>query len=240
MRRSRVFAIAALALLAGEVAAQDRRNLDPIGGDDRVITSDPRFRAVGRLNVAGRGFCTATLIAPALVLTAAHCVFDSRTGDPVAPEDLHFVAGFRKGRYVAHRRGRAVSVHDGFVPGERTLRAMGHDIALVVLGDPVDGRMVRPIPLDKTTESLRFTVPLTVVSYARDRAYLPSVERGCVVRAVEGRLLHTDCDTNFGGSGAPALTERDGTLTVLGLVSGVARVGAGVRRTVVVRAWQPE
>lgn len=240
MRRNRLSAVLALAFLSGSADAQDRRTIDPVGSDDRVIASDPRFRAVGRLNVAGRGFCTATLIAPALVLTAAHCVFDARTGRAVAPEDLHFVAGFRKGRYIAHRRGRAVSVHDGFVPGEKTLRAMGHDIALVVLAEPVDARRVRPIPLDRTTASLRFTVPLTVVSYARDRAYLPSVERGCVVRKAEGRLLHTDCDTNFGGSGAPALTERDGALRVLGLVSGVARARGGLQRTIVVRAWQPE
>ncbi len=225
-------------LLLGQGAEAQDRKLGTVGLEDRRIATDPRFAAVGRLNLAGTGFCSATLIAPALALTAAHCLFHKRTGKPIPPDRIHFVAGFRKGKYLAHRRGSAVSVHEGFVPGVATVAAMRHDVGLVILEKPIPETTIRPIPLDRTTKSVRLTVPLTVVSYARDRAYLPSVERGCVVRAVEGRLLFTDCDTNFGASGSPVLTERGGALRVLGIISGIATVKGNLRRTVAVRAHE--
>ena len=37
------------------------------------------LRGVGRLNVAGTRFCTATLISETVIVTAAHCLFDPRT-----------------------------------------------------------------------------------------------------------------------------------------------------------------
>lgn len=205
-----------------------------VGSDDRTITNDPRFRAVGRLNLSGTGFCTATLIKPDVVLTAAHCLTYNRTGKPVPPDRLHFVAGWRNGRYVAHRKARAVKAHAGYARATSPQERVATDIALVVLESPIPANVITPIPLDTETGSVRLTVPLTHVSYSRDRAGLPSVESGCVVREVKGRLLFTDCDANFGGSGAPILRERDGRFHVLGVVSGVVELN-GLRRVAAVR-----
>ena len=60
------------------------------------------YRGVGRLNIAGTRFCTATLIAPAVVLTAAHCLFHPRTGARVP------AAGAPLRRRAPARRGAAV------------------------------------------------------------------------------------------------------------------------------------
>ncbi len=39
------------------------------------------WEAVGRLNIGGNSFCTGALIAPDIVLTAAHCLYNSDTGE---------------------------------------------------------------------------------------------------------------------------------------------------------------
>lgn len=62
------------------------------------------WQAVGRLNLGSRGFCTGSLIAPDLVLTAAHCLYDKETGARVADQDIEFLAG-----WLAQRSGRGLS-----------------------------------------------------------------------------------------------------------------------------------
>ena len=53
-----------------------------------------RYAAVGRLNIGGQGHCTATLIAPDLALTAAHCLVNRRTGATWRAERLTFLPGY--------------------------------------------------------------------------------------------------------------------------------------------------
>lgn len=207
-----------------------------IGSDDRTITNDPRFNAVGRLNLSGTGFCTATLIAPSVIATAAHCTYYKRTGKPIPADRIHFAAGWRQGKPVVHRLAKHVRRH----PGYSGKGPMAADIALIVLEQPIPANVLTPIPMDRSVGRLRMVVPLTLVSYARDRPHLPTVESGCVVRAEQARLLLTDCDSNFGGSGAPVLREVDGKLAVLGVVSGVVEQN-GLRRVAVVRAhWKEQ
>jgi len=81
--------LALLALIAGalDVAA---------GGLDRRLRVDPDtvWRAIGKLQPASENFrktCTGSLVGPALVLSAAHCLFNPRTGRFFPPGSVHFL-----------------------------------------------------------------------------------------------------------------------------------------------------
>ena len=66
-----------LALLVQPALAGDG-NLRPL--DTGVVAG--RWAAVGRIDLGSKGFCSGTLIAPDVVLTAAHCLYDKATGEP--------------------------------------------------------------------------------------------------------------------------------------------------------------
>jgi len=188
-------------MLSGSASATDP-NPGIVGSDDRTITSDGRFTAVGRLNLSGKGFCG---------------------------------AGWWKGKPLAHRLGKHIRRH----PKYAATKSLAADIALIVLERPIAHPKITPIPIDRAQGNVRLSVPLTHVSYSKDRPHLPSIESGCVVRAEDGRVLYTDCDSNFGGSGAPILRETEGGFRVLGIISGVVERN-GLRRVAAVRAHSEE
>ena len=81
-----------LSLLAGVPHAD-------AGGLDQRLRVDPDavpWRAIGKLQAVSENFretCSGTLVGWALVLSAAHCLFNRRTGREFPPGAVHFLIG---------------------------------------------------------------------------------------------------------------------------------------------------
>ncbi|WP_161785464.1 trypsin-like serine peptidase [Palleronia rufa] len=178
-------------------------------------TADRAYGAVGRLQIAGRGFCTATLIAPRLVLTAAHCVTRD-DGSLRAPDDLRFDAGLRAGVSNARRVASRVVVPDGYRPS-LALTQIARDVALIQLRRPIGARQVDPLPVGRAAGRR-----VSVVSYAKDRADSPALQSACnMLGRREGAML-LDCAAGFGSSGAPVLSRAGGVTRIVAVISAKA------------------
>ncbi|MGL6210698.1 MAG: trypsin-like serine peptidase [Paracoccaceae bacterium] len=185
--------------------------------------SDSRgWEAVGRINLGDRGFCTGALIAPDLVLTAAHCLFDKETGARVPQEEIEFLAGWRYGRAVAYRGVRRAVAHPDYVfAGGDRMDRVAFDVALLQLDQPIRLPSVTPF----LTDALPGTGDeVGVVSYAQDREEAPSLQQVCHVLERDPGVLVLSCSVDFGSSGAPIFVIRDGVAKVVSVVSAKAEV----------------
>lgn len=198
------------------------------------------WAVIGRLNAAGMGHCTATLLGDAdIAVTAAHCLHVTATGAMFRAEQLHFLPGFRRGTFAAHLRGAEIFVAPGFVftprRGDPT-----HDLALI--------RLVAPAP-----DTLRPLLParrpaavgdrVVILSYGRDRPEALSIQEGCSVIARRGPVLLTDCEAVPGISGAPVLRQGPDGPELVGVVSasaGADPLGRGQAIAVAIDAHLPD
>ncbi|MBJ6372143.1 trypsin-like serine peptidase [Sedimentitalea arenosa] len=206
-----------LALLAGGAAAQDGRL-------ERLDTTEAgrAWEAVGRLDFRGSGFCTGTLIAPDLVLTAAHCLFDRQTKARIALDSVEFLAGWRNGRASAYRAVRRAVVHPDYRFGEAISAArVRNDVALLELQHPINNTTVTPFD---TAARPGQGEAVGVVSYAHDRAEAPSLQEVCDVMARQQGVLVMSCDVDFGSSGAPIFSFAGGIPRIVSVVSAKAEL----------------
>jgi V8-like Glu-specific endopeptidase len=206
----------ALVLLASAAGAQDAPERRMLEAGEAAA-----FQAVGRLNIAGNRFCTATLIAPDLIVTAAHCLYHPLTGARVRDTELRFVAGYRLGETRALRRVTRTRIDPAFdFEARATYAGVGADLALGLLARPVPESLA---PL-ATAGFVAGAAPLTIVSYAQDRAQAPSIEAPCTVVERSGPVLALDCAVTYGASGSPVFQGEGPDMRLVGIVSAMARL----------------
>jgi protease YdgD len=225
------------AILAGvPVSAQELRPLI-IGRDDRLRVDDkgPPWDAVGQVNIGGyrrADRCTGTLVAPNVVLTAAHCVMDpwSKKAHPL--KDIHFLAGVQGAENKAHSTAKCLRFLPDFeyLPPEKVLpshpaqkvrrEAFRRDVVAVVLNERL---AVEPVSLAEVL-SPQPGLRLVHAGYPADRRYTLSAHFDCQFLRDDliGGLWYTDCDTHPASSGGPLFIRSDEALKLVAVMVGGA------------------
>jgi len=190
----------------------------------RLDTSDAgrAWDAVGRLDMGGTGFCTAALIAPDLVLTAAHCLYDKQSGARIDHNQIEFLAGWRNGRAAAYRSIRRAVTHPDYVySAQVSATRVRNDLALLELDHPIRLPQIRPFG---TASRPRTGDSVGVVSYAKGRSEAPSLQEVCRVLSRQDGVLVTSCNVDFGSSGAPIFSFASGEASIVSVVSAKAEL----------------
>ncbi|WP_373974251.1 trypsin-like serine protease [Chitinibacter sp. SCUT-21] len=216
--------IAVLALwLTLPVRAEDEAQIQKerlalfFGHDDRINIPAPYaapYNAIGRLEVKSGGTCTATLIAPDLAITAAHCFL-------MTPRKIDagrwFMAGFHDGKYQARYQVTGQVFHPKFRQG---LRYEGDDVYIEPSAAPYDiavmklklkdGQAPEPMPFFQGSRKqlmqtiLRAEQQINQGGFAEDHDTILSAHLGCTLTQLRrnGTIFHR-CDTLSGDSGSP-------------------------------------
>jgi len=242
----RTLGLAVAVAVVSSCSAQDSRNLrlsdapaqhvsEIIGGE--FETGWPAVGAMVAENFQGYfgSFCTATLIDPSWVLTAAHCVDGSLQGFEWDPDDMFFFMGSDSNPVSGNQRpsGEFARVAEFFKHPAYNSSSVNDDIALVRLASPVVG--VTPHTINQRT--------LISSDVRRDAFYVGfgvssgiTRDGGGVKQSTKLPILdiyssgyasdNGDPAVCFGDSGGPGFLEDNGVYRVIGVNSTVGGVGS--------------
>jgi protease YdgD len=174
--------------------------------EDVDVSRHP-WSAIGALYNGSGSSCTGVVVARNRVVTAAHCVYNKRSRRFVPPDSLHFLAGYRSGRHVAHARVAYYEVGAGYDPLQYS-ETIGADWVVLTLTDRLPSEIV---PLRLSAEWHPSGTRVEIAGYRQDRRHAMTADRECAIDKPTndgGLLLHT-CEGSRGYSGAPILVRTE-------------------------------
>ena len=166
---------------------------------------------VGRIEFETGGSCSAVLIEPDVVATAAHCAGkDPASGVVFRPSDLRGGRLFPVERFVRH------PLYNSSARIEWQYR---FDIAVAKLTEPVPATRAQPLPLGEDAETGE---RVFVVSWRGGDDRLR--QRACsVIDGIPG-LVTLGCEVRGGESGAPVIRKTDDGLEIVAIISSRTRL----------------
>lgn len=180
-------------------------------------TIDTGHPAVGMLVAGDSGACTATLIAPNKLLTAAHCVLTETSPYQYVQPINFYLDGF----YGKAYRASAVEAHPSYSGGNYS------DVAVVWLSESITS--VQPMPIATTNEYPKVNDTITLIGYGLtedpNEQYGTKRKATTVISDVYSEIFAYDgmngseptiCN---GDSGGPTTAILNGVETVIGVHS---------------------
>jgi protease YdgD len=168
------------ALAATTISVTATENIDHRA---RVDIEAYPWSSVGKIYNSTGGACTGSLVGQNKVLTAAHCIFNARTGRFIRPELIHFLLGYAGGRYRANVIIEHYEIGPGYDPAAAAKNPAA-DWAVLTISTSL-GEEFRP--LDLVHAPLVKNAPVMLPGFAQDHAFVMTADTDChIVEIYEG------------------------------------------------------
>ena len=184
-----------------------------------IFTQNISFQNVGRIIVANKKTCSATLVSPNVVLTAAHCVYNYKTTQYYSPKYIQFKP-YSKNNAAQTIHITTYTVGMKNLPiGKFTQDDLYSDWALITLDKPLGCSLgIAELATSKASEAL----PLIIAGYPIGNKNKLVVDKSCryALPPTQKKMLRLKyCSLKHGDSGAPLMALIEGKLAIVGTIS---------------------